>query len=220
MAEPTNESDSMSNGPQLSESQRVFLFMAGFEVGLGVLAVLMGWLTGIDPRAHMPKLHQAGVLARDFGIGVLATIPMVIAMVGIELLPLPGLKTLVDVTKQLVIPMMRKLSLSQIVVVAFSAGVGEELLFRGWLQTSLAGPPSASSLTSITTLGAILVGAIAFGLAHYISPAYFFFATLFGVYLGVLYCWSESLWVPIVAHGLYDLVAILWLLHEDRSQER
>ena len=88
MAEPTNESDSMSNGPQLSDYQRVFLFMAGFEIGLGVLAVLMGWWTGIDPRAHMQKLHQLGVLARDFGIGVLATIPMVIAMVGIELLPL------------------------------------------------------------------------------------------------------------------------------------
>jgi membrane protease YdiL (CAAX protease family) len=203
----------------LTSTQRLFLFMAGFEVGLGVVAVFVGWLTQIDPRAYIPKAHETRQLLSDTGMGVIATLPMLVAMFLLDMLPIRSMRELVDRTKTIVIPMMRQLSWPQIAVVAVAAGVGEEMLFRGWLQTSIAGQPTLASLAKPETMAAIVAGAIAFGMAHYITPAYFLVATGFGIYFGVLFCWSESLWVPIVAHALYDFVAICWLLYEDQAKQ-
>ena len=61
--------------------------------------------------------------------------------------------------------------------VAALAGVGEELLFRGFLQTWLN--------SHITIVWAILLASIIFGLLHYLSHAYFICTILMSVALGV-----------------------------------
>ena len=42
------------------------------------------------------------------------------------------------------------------------------------------------------------------------SKSYFAFATLIGIYLGGLLLWTDSLLVPIVAHAVYDFIALLY----------
>lgn len=83
---------------------------------------------------------------------------------------------------------------------ALLAGVGEELLFRGAIQGWVAAH-------SVGWLG-IIAGAVLFGLAHFLSFAYFLVAALLGAFLGTVYALSESIILVMTWHGVYDLVAI------------
>jgi len=91
----------------------------------------------------------------------------------------------------------------QAAVLSALAGLGEELLFRGalqgWLQSRI-GP-----------VGAILLAAAAFGLAHPLSLRYALATAAVGAYFGWLAVALGGVAAPAVAHGLHDFVAILWI---------
>ncbi|WOX05403.1 CPBP family intramembrane glutamic endopeptidase [Microbulbifer pacificus] len=88
----------------------------------------------------------------------------------------------------------------QIGVLAVTAGVCEELLFRGFLQ------PWIASFS--TPLVGLLVASVVFGLLHYASSIYFLITAVMGLILGAVYWLSESLLTVIVWHGVYDLIAL------------
>jgi membrane protease YdiL (CAAX protease family) len=88
----------------------------------------------------------------------------------------------------------------RVVLMALGAGFSEELLFRGVLQGWIA--------MHAPIWVAILAPNILFGLLHARTTLYAIVAGLVGVYFGVLYWASGSLWAPIIAHALYDLVAL------------
>ncbi|GMH87871.1 hypothetical protein TrVE_jg6829 [Triparma verrucosa] len=81
------------------------------------------------------------------------------------------------------------------------AGLGEELLFRGCIQSSLSlyVPPSVSlALTSAL-----------FGLGHAITPLYAAISFIASLYFGWIFNSTGDLMIPIIAHGLYDAVAVV-----------
>jgi membrane protease YdiL (CAAX protease family) len=84
---------------------------------------------------------------------------------------------------------------------AASAGVGEELFFRGALQ-----PLAERWLGAAAGLAVV---SVVFGALHASSSAYFLLATAVGVYLGWLAQHFNDLAAPILVHAAYDLVA-LW----------
>lgn len=84
-----------------------------------------------------------------------------------------------------------------ILFISLCAGFAEELLFRGVLQTKLG----------------IIVASILFGLVHCVTPAYVVIATIMGLYLGILFHLYGSVLVPIQAHFIYDLGALLYIRH-------
>lgn len=88
----------------------------------------------------------------------------------------------------------------QIVAIAALAGVGEELLFRGFLQNFMADYMSIAL--------AILGSSIIFGLLHYLSHAYFISTVLMSIVFGMGYYYSGSLLMVIVWHGVYDFIAL------------
>ena len=57
-----------------------------------------------------------------------------------------------------------------------------------------------------------------FGLLHPITRAYAVIAALLGAYLGGLWLAGGNLLTPIVAHALYDFVALVYLLRLRRAQ--
>lgn len=96
--------------------------------------------------------------------------------------------------------------------VAVAAGVGEEVLFRGLLLRGLEGVGARMGLARVPTQAfAVGVSSVLFGLAHasYGTPLQVLVPIGLGVLFGVLVVRGGSLWTVIVAHFLYDVVALL-----------
>jgi membrane protease YdiL (CAAX protease family) len=86
------------------------------------------------------------------------------------------------------------------VLLAVSAGVTEELVFRGFLLTRL------RELTG-STVGALLATSVAFGLIHvYQSVPHVLTSALFGLIMGVVTLGSRNLFAAILAHAAWDLL--------------
>lgn len=106
-----------------------------------------------------------------------------------------------DATKQILdintIPQL----LSCLFVVGLVAGLSEEMLFRGAMQRTM----QDSRLGAHT---AIWVTAIVFSAFH---MQFFGFLPrmLLGAWLGYLFVWTRSLWVPIIAHTLNNSTVVV-----------
>jgi uncharacterized protein len=100
-------------------------------------------------------------------------------------------------------PLLAGRSLLQLGLLAFLAGVAEEVLFRGVMQTALD--------RALREPIAVLVAGAIFGLAHFVTSTYALLAALVGVYLGGVFLVSGNLLAPILAHALYDFVALIAL---------
>lgn len=87
-------------------------------------------------------------------------------------------------------------------VLAAIAGLSEELLFRGAIQTALSRDYPAAL--------AVILPNIVFGALHARTLLYAVIAGLVGVYLGVCYHLTGSLAAPVITHALYDFVALVW----------
>ncbi len=84
--------------------------------------------------------------------------------------------------------------------VAISAGICEEVVFRGWLLATLHGP------AGLTGTALVAVAAVIFGLAHaYQGIAGVVLTAFAGAFFCVLYVTTGSLLIPIALHTLVDL---------------
>jgi uncharacterized protein len=86
------------------------------------------------------------------------------------------------------------------VAVAISAGICEEIVFRGWLLSTL------HSALNLNGMGLILVAAAVFGFAHAYQGITGVILTAFaGLLFCGLYVATGSLLFPIILHALIDL---------------
>jgi len=92
----------------------------------------------------------------------------------------------------------------------FIAPIGEEMLFRGVLQTGLKRLTLPSHHPTRHRWLAILLTAVAFGLLHYPTPHYIPALITLGIILGYLYERTGSLTVPILLHMLFNGKSLLW----------
>lgn len=91
--------------------------------------------------------------------------------------------------------------LFNLLVVAVAPAIGEELLFRGVLQRQL------ERLSGIPHL-AIWVTAVIFSAIH-LQFEGFIPRMVLGAALGYLFYWTRNLWVPIVAHFVFNGMQVL-----------
>jgi membrane protease YdiL (CAAX protease family) len=88
---------------------------------------------------------------------------------------------------------------------AVTAGICEEVLFRGFLLFYL-----QEVFPGLEVAGAVAVSSIVFGLAHLYQGAVGTLMTgLFGAAMAILYVVSGSLVLPILLHALLDLRILL-----------
>jgi uncharacterized protein len=86
-------------------------------------------------------------------------------------------------------------------LVALSAGLCEETVFRGFLLDGL-------HQIGLTGIALVAVASAAFGVAHFYQGAFGIVVTgLLAVVFCALYVASGTLWLPIVVHAIIDLRA-------------
>jgi membrane protease YdiL (CAAX protease family) len=171
------------------------------EALLAPLALLLGWAMGQPPLADFAWDDSA------VSAGLLATVPMLgLLAAGLRwpVGPLARIKAFFD---DELAPLLRGCGWPDLALVSLAAGVGEEMLFRGVIQ---------ASVTRAFGVPAGLAGAsLLFGLLHPISLPYALLAGALGAYLGALWLLTGNLLAPMVAHAVYDFVALLILLSRD-----
>lgn len=188
--------------------RRTAALAVAFEGGLVLLAIGVSWLTGRWPLPGVPRdggywTNQGMALAW----GVLAAFPMIVGMLCSDRYPLGPLRGLQQTVDELLVPWMRGWSIPEIAVVSVVAGFGEEMLFRGLLQTELA---DALPAPWGVAAGLALASAL-FGVCHWISTGYAAAVAVAGLYLGGLLLLTENLLAPIAAHAVYDMAALIYL---------
>lgn len=185
-----------------SKSQSVMNMALVAEGGLLLLALALGLLMPRGPLAQIDWSLPA--LSHNLGWGVLACLPLLVLLLVLRLAPLNFLRRLNALVDELLLPMFGDMSLAQLALIALLAGVGEEMLFRGVIQAAITGRFGWHIGLSAAS--------VLFGLAHALSRTYAVLAGLVGAYLGGLCLLTGDLLPAIVAHGLYDFCALLFLV--------
>jgi membrane protease YdiL (CAAX protease family) len=183
-----------------------------FEAGLAVVAIgiaaLLGWPSPLAPAGRVDR--SVGI---QLVIGTLAALPMVVAFLLLERRPPGWFSDVRQEATHLAARLFRGAGVAQLLLVSAVAGIGEELLFRGLLIGSV------SQGAGIGLPAALVLSSVIFGLAHPISRSYAVVAGAVGLYLGAIYLWSGGVLAPTVAHGLYDFVALWYLLRKKNDDE-
>jgi len=179
------------------------------ELGLGVAALAGGYCFGFSPL-HTISLSFESLPQNlaDIAWGLLATIPMLGLLVIVETVTWGPLLRFRKTVEELIPSLFSRTSVLELALISLAAGIGEEMLFRGFLQTAMQQWLDYPEGKWIALGAASLV----FGVCHWLTPTYAVFATLIGLYLGALLISSETLVVPIVAHALYDFIALVYLV--------
>lgn len=167
------------------------------ELALAVIAWAVGWWL------DRPVLATLEFNAADRAWGFVAAVPPLCFVWVARRFNLPTTRGLIRLVDELIASLFRNWSLVELVAVSVAAGFGEELLFRALIQGGLSarwGIPAG-----------LIAASILFGLVHYLSTAYAFYATLMGVYLGWLWIASGNLLVPVTTHAIYDFFLLVWM---------
>jgi len=175
---------------------------AAFEGGIAVLAVGLGWLCAEPPLQTFSWSWPGAAW------GAAATLPPLALLWLCLKCPFRPFARILQVIDEVLAPLFAHCRLLEFAVIALLAGLGEEMLFRGVIQSALAGWLGGD----IGMWGALAVAALLFGLAHAITYTYFLLAGLIGLYLGWVWLLTGNLLVPIVAHAGYDFIALIYLV--------
>jgi membrane protease YdiL (CAAX protease family) len=198
--------------------QNILPWAIAVEGGIGLLALGIAWPLGYRPGDWISFDGRSSLW------GILAAIPM-LGLFGLCLvLPLGPFRRMRETVDRWILPLFAHCRGIDIVLISALAGIGEELMFRGLIQNGLSdwlvrGVLSAGWGETTGPWIGCAVAALVFGLLHAITPTYAVLATLIGFFLGWLYLATGNLLVPIVAHGLYDAIALAWLLWRRRTSD-
>ncbi|MFH2205073.1 MAG: CPBP family intramembrane glutamic endopeptidase [Elusimicrobiota bacterium] len=171
------------------------LALAG--AGLAAARLIYGPFTGL--RADIDLRSTA--LAAALSLPLLAFAALAASRRGVAL---PGLRRIYhDLKDSPIGDYIRRGTWPSFLLLSLCAGGMEELLFRAVLQTHWG----------------IWLTALAFGLFHALSPAYFAAATLIGLYLGWTFPFADgNLYVPALIHALYDFIVLLLYRRRMRAE--
>jgi uncharacterized protein len=176
----------------------IIMFIVFFEGGLAPLSLLLGWWLGHNPLAHFTWSFM------DAFWGALAPLPLVLLFLGILRWPFGRLKQIKSFCEEEFVPLLTGSSWSDMALIAISAGVGEEMLFRGVLQSSLG--------SWLGNIWGLTVSSVLFGLLHPITLPYVFLMVLVGFYFGGTFLLSGNLLTVMVTHAVYDFALMTYLL--------
>ncbi len=124
-------------------------------------------------------------------------------------------RTLQQFTDEVVYPFCAELTLPYALLVALLAGIGEELFFRGALNTTF--------IEAFGLYGGTIHSSVIFAFCHFLGRSWRYFSvfvlySLFGIYFSLITMLSMNLFPAIVCHVIYDFLAITWLRRHGRAK--
>ena len=134
------------------------------------------------------------------------TVPLFLVN-AILLIPKLSFPSLIEFRDTFVVPLAKSLDVPSALLISLAAGFGEELFFRGMLQTEF-GILIASFLFSILHFGTAV--------KKYPLVALIYF--LFGLYFGLIFEHFENLSVVFFCHAIYDFLLIVYLRYFFNSE--
>lgn len=165
-------------------------------IGTQALLIVVAW--GLATLLDLPP--RWGDPYRDTIIGLAAAAGL--AAVNYLVLVKAPATWVVDgvraVYREILVPLFGRLDTPSLIAIGAAAGVGEEWLFRGILQPAVG----------------LLAASVAFGLAHVgglSMLAFGVWAMGMGVAMGSLALATGGLIAPMVAHGVYDMLALHYI---------
>ena len=170
--------------------------------------MLLGW--ALSRWLHIRIADQLHLSFSGILLGVLASLPLLAGLRWTLRTRFDPIQRLIRVVQDQLGPLVASRSVTELAVVAALAGLSEEVLFRGVLQGELA--------RRLPGFVALVLTSIAFGLTHFLTVSYALLAGLAGLYLGAVYWAQGNLLIPIIAHALYDLVALVQLARMYRAR--
>ena len=169
----------------------VRLELVASAVLLGV-AALWSTLRGLDLSAALRPSLGALAVGVGCGLALTASLPLVTSPWAPRMLLLRGLRRAWDSLETDLGP---SLGVQEVLVLALCSAISEEVLFRGVLQREVG----------------IVAASAVFGLLHPLGIAYVLWAATAGAGLGALFVLTGSLAAPVAAHGVYNLLALVYL---------
>lgn len=166
------------------------------EGGLVGVAIALGWLFQINPWASWEVTGRAWAGA---ALGVLPPCVLLLWVLRSSWAPFVDLRTQLDPVIQ---TFFGSWSLWELGALSLCAGLGEEVLFRGVIQSGLA--------AWLGQAPGLVAAALLFGFMHPITRLYVVLAASIGLWFGWVWLWSDSLLAPVLAHAAYDFVALVW----------
>lgn len=204
----------MDEDSELADDQspdELFRTAVVFESALGFLALFLGWILGPDAREMIPMLDGEGLpeIGKGIAWGCLGAIPMLLLIEGVQRIDCEPVRELHRLGEDGIIRSLVRLNVGELILISVCAGVGEELLFRGWFFEFMRGlfPEDVAGVIPVVT--ALVVSSVLFGLVHPITKLYVVLATVIGLYLGILMVGTGNLIIPITAHAVYDAVQMI-----------
>lgn len=183
---------------------RLFVPALVFELGLGVLALALGLIFGVEPLATL-RVDLQGLTA-----GTVATLPLLVVFAVTWKHPVGPFRAIREMIDRYLVPGLSDCSSAELALLALSAGLGEELLFRGLVQGAL------SAWTG--EIAALVIASIVFGAGHAVTRGYAVLAGVMGLWLGGLWLWTGNLAAPMACHALYDYVALEVFVRDARRR--
>jgi uncharacterized protein len=193
----------MNNSP--FNPERFFKSACLFEAALILVAIVLGWMSGINPFADL-HYSESAIL-----YGILGTIPLFLLFLLLEQLTSESVVTIRRFLMETLGPALHRHHWADLFVLAAIAGISEEVLFRGVIQPWME--------SSWGTIAGLIGSNILFGMVHAITPLYFVLATVVGIYLGLALDigGDRNLLTPVIIHSLYDFLAFLALMRSYRA---
>src|SRR6266403_577978 len=146
------------------------------------------------------ELVASAVLLGVAALWSAVSLPLVTAPWAHRMLLLRGLRRAWDSLETDLGP---SLGVREVLVLALCSAVSEEVLFRGVLQREVG----------------IVAASAVFGLLHPLGIAYVLWAATVGAGLGALFVLTGSLAAPVAAHGIYNLLALVYLRRRSNPPE-
>lgn len=174
------------------------------EGGLAVTAWWLGNWWGYPPGEAMQLTWPA------LGWGLAAVVPMLALLFWIERSRWRPWRRLITMIRRQIAPMFADCSYADLALISALAGLGEEAMFRGVLL------PGVTAWVGVSP--ALVLTSVLFGAAHMLTPAYFVWATVMGAYFGYLSLATENLLAPVIAHAVYDFLALVHMVRQARSR--